>query len=408
MKIAKKIISLLLVAVFCLSLMVLTGCNEEVTYTVTLKDALGNPYESGVVVQFMNGSKQAGMQTCDENGVAKKALKSGKYTVALKFASEDVEYHYDEVTLTAANPDAEIVLSYKASKSMDLFAGDGQYTAYDVVAGCTYVELKEGRNYFLYSPVQAGNYEFSVVGGNNVQLGYYGMPSFVQENSACEVVDNKFTQNIKADMINSSSVGGTITLVIGIDAEKDDNCVLAINRLGDPIKTIEDEPWVKYEQKSKPSAYTLPAGAEIKEIDLTASTDTYNLVYNEGDGFYHLDSEDGPLMLVYLTENCQYIDCFESIVDRTGIRRYYFDENGEFESKVDFTECVIEYIDCADEEAGVYPLTEDLKHIITEYGSYNQWWDPESPNFRFKDMDGNSLNDINTEIAWMLMCCYIE
>lgn len=408
MKLTKKIISLLLVAVFCLSLMTLAGCNGEVTYTVTIKDALGNPYESGVVVQFMNGADQAGMQTCDENGVAKKTLKSGKYTISLKFASEDTAYHYDEVTVTAANPDAEIVLSYKTSEVQELFVGDGQYGAGVVNEGCTYVELEEGRNYFLYTPVQAGNYEFSLVDGDEAQLGYYGMPSFVQENSACDVVDNKFTQNIRTDMINSSSVGGTITLVIGIDSDKDSSCILAVTRLGDPIKTVEDEPWTVYEKTAEISQYTLPEGAEIKEIDLTASTDTYNLVYNDTDGFYHLDSEDGPLVLVYLTENCTYIDCFESIIDRTGIRVYYYDDEGNFESKVDFTECIMEYVECADESTGVYPLTEDLKHIITEYGTYNQWWDADSVNFRFRDINGNNMSEINTEIAWLLMCCYAE
>jgi hypothetical protein len=37
------------------------------------------------------------------------------------------------------------------------------------------------------------------------------------------------------------------------------------------------------------------------------------------------------------------------------------------------------------------------------------WWDSDRTNgsYLFIDENGNKLSDINEDIAWLLMCCYI-
>lgn len=413
MKKFKSLLAVLIIAALTLSVMSFTACTSgEVTYKVTVKDALGNPYTSGIIVQFMKGGTQAAMQTVDENGVASKTLEGGKYDIALKFADENMDCYYDSnLQVTASNNEIDVILSQKLNaEPQSLYANGGEYDAYSINAGCTYVELTdEHRNYFLFAPAQAGNYEFSVVDNADTQIGYYGATHFVQENSAAEVTDNKFTMSITDDMIGTGE-GGTSVLVIGVDvlSKGTEGCIIAIDRVGDPVKTLEDEPWTIYEKTATLSPYTLPEGAVIKEFDLTAPTTEYNLVYNEADGFYHLDSANGPLVLVRLCEDCQYINCFESMLDRSGVVKYFFDENGDFLKKESYSECLLEYIECADEKEGVYPLTEDLKYIIQQRGDYAQWWDYESSNFRFQDADGKNMAEINTEIAWLLMSCYIE
>ncbi|MBQ7974088.1 MAG: hypothetical protein IJ300_00155 [Clostridia bacterium] len=413
MKTIKKIISVLLLATLTFAVMSLTACSSgEVTYKVTVKDALGNPYTSGIIVQFMKNGKQAAMQTVDENGVATKKLEGGTYGIALKFVDEGTEGYYDsDLQVTASKTELDVILTQKVGSEPEaLYANGTEHNAYYINTGCTYVDLvAENRNYFLFVPAQAGNYEFSVVDNEDTQIGYYGAPHFVQETSAAEVTDNKFTISVADSMIGTGQ-GGTAVFVIGVDLLQGgkNNCILAIERIGDAVKTLEDEPWTVYEKTAKLSPYTVPAGATIKEFDLTAPTSKYNLVYNESDGFYHLDSEEGPLVLVRLCEDCQYINCFESMLDRSGVSRYFFDENGDFVKKESYSECLLEYIEYADEKYGVYPLTEDLKYIIQQRGEYAQWWDFESSNFRFQDMNGNNLPEINTEIAWLLMSCYIE
>ncbi len=388
-----------------------TACGGEKTYKVTVKDALGNPYTSGVVVNFMQNGEKVGMQACDENGVATKKLPKGEYTVSLSFTDSETEYYYDESTkVTASENEIDLILAYKTSEPITLYVGSNELEAYDVSVGCTYVELtNENRNYFLFTPKEAGNYEFSIIGDAKTEIGYYGAPHFVQSNNVAEVVNNKFTVSVSASMIGTGE-SGTSTYVIGVDALDADskNCILAINRLGDAIKTLADEPWTIYKKTAELSQYTLPAGAQIKEFDLTASTDTYKFVFNEKDGFYHLNSENGPLVLVRLAEDCDYIACFQTMLDRSGVTKYFFDENDEFVKKESYSECLLEYIEYVDEAEGVYPLTEDLKYIIQQRGGYVGWWDIESSGYIFKDAAGNNDATINAEIAWLLMCCYID
>ena len=412
MKNIKRFISIILVVALTFSLFTLTACGKgEKDYIVNIKDAVGNPYTTGIVVKFMQGGKQVAMQSCDENGTARKSLINGKYDVVLEFADENVEYHYDKkIKLTPRKNEVDVILARKVSGDPEkLYVGDAEFNIFNVQTGCTYVDLKENsRNYFLFIPTESGNYEFSIPEGKNATIGYYGAPHFVQENSAAEVKDNKFTINIRPSMIGTNGTG-TSSIVIGIDAgKKVKNCVLGINRLSDYIKTVEDEPWTIYQKSVELQDYKLPSNVEIKEFDLTASTDTYKMVFNENDGYYHLKDKNGPLVLVRLTEDCEYIACFNTILDRSGVSKYFYDEEDNFVKKESYSECLLEYIEYADEDNGVYPLTEDLKYIIQQRGEYVGWWDIENQGYIFKDSSGNNLTDINAEIAWLLMCCYAE
>lgn len=408
----KRLISFILIFMLTLSLFTLTACGKgEKDYTVNVKDALGNPYTSGIVVKFMQGGKQVAMQSCNEQGAAIKSLVNGKYNVVLSFADDKVEYYYDtNIKLSPRKNVVDVVLAYKINSEPEkLYVGSDEFDAYKINVGCTYVNLKENsRNYFLFTPTQAGNYEFSIPEGNNVTIGYYGAPHFVQENSAAEVKDNKFTINVKSGMIGTNGTG-TSVFVIGVDAgKKTDNCVLAVNRLGDPIKTIEDEPWTIYQKTVELRDYKLPSNLTIKEFDLSAKTDTYKLVFNDSDGYYHMNDKNGPIVLVRLAEDNEYIACFKTMLDRSGVNKYFFDEKDNFVKKESYSECLLEYIEYVDEENGVYPLTEDLKYIIQQRGDYVGWWDIENNGYMFKDDNGNNLTDINPEIAWLFMCCYAE
>lgn len=385
---------------------------KDVSYKVTVKDALGEVITSGVIVHFVKDGQTVAMQPVNDKGEAVKTLKSDNYSVEIKFTDENAAYYVDgDLALTADRFEAEATVSKKiTSEASELIVTENAYDAYSVEEGCTYIKLtKANRNYFLFVPKTAGLYEFAIKGNEKAVIGYYGAPHFVQETSSVEVTDSKFQISVSASMIGSGE-GGTSTYVIGIDlteGDKDD-CVLTIKRIGDPIKTIEDEPWTVYKATVELKEYDLPVGATLGEFDLTASTDTYSLVFNEEDGFYHLDNANGPLVLVRLAEDCDYIACFQTMLDRSGVTRYFFDENGDFVKKENYSECLSEYIQCVDLNEGVYPLTEDLKYIIQQRGEYVGWWNPESQSYIFKDMDGNKLTDINNDIAWLLMCCYIE
>lgn len=407
MKLMKK---LFIVAALMCSAMFLVACGGDIEYKVTVKDALGNTYGKDTMVEFYNGGEKVGVQICDENGVAKKTLAKGTYTLKITSTDKDVSYYYDETEVTGSKRDVEVLISNKLeTEPVMLYVSGDEMDAYNVSAGCTNVELSDkNRNYFLFAPTEAGFYEFSVESDAETEIGYYGAPHFVQESSAVEVEDGKFSVNVTASMIGTGGTGTTV-IVIGVDTKENANAVLCINRVSDPQKTLEDIPWTIYETTEELSEYTLPAGKTLVDFDIFSDT-AYTLVLNDEDGFYHLNSENGPLVVMYLTEDptTPYLPCFKNILDRSGISKYVFDENDECIEKISYSECILEYIDYADTSTGVYPLTEDLKLIMQERGNYVGWWDSESPGFVFKDSAGTPISGLNVENAWLFMCAYVQ
>ena len=382
------------------------NASGEIEYKVTVVDSQGTPFTTGVIVRFLQDGQQAAMQPVDGSGAAAKTLAAGEYTVELMFTGNEDEYYYNKegLVLTAQAPELTVTLTYNmAAEPVKLHAQGAEVDAYPVTEGSTRVTLVPGaRNYFLYTPTVAGTYAFSsdTVGA---AIGYYGAPHFVQETTAAEVVDNTFTQSIRATMIGEN---GTTVVVIGIDADANtDSCTLSVIRTGEPEWSVEDEPWTVYEPTVELKPYTL-GGAKTQDFDLTADTGKYNLVLGS-DGCYHLDSEDGALVLVYLTKDPNYLPCFKNILDRSGVNKYFYEADGTFVKKETYDQCLLTYIEYADEESGLYPLTEDLKYIIQQRGEYSGWWDLSGHNYLFVDQNQVPLDGINHEIAWLFMCCYI-
>ena len=163
-----------------------------------------------------------------------------------------------------------------------------------------------------------------------------------------------------------------------------------------------------YQKTATLTEYKLPEGAKLGEFDLTASTDTYNIVLNEQDGFYHLNTADGPLVLVYLGVNAspKYLVSFETVLERSGVSKYFYDDNGDFVKRESYDDCLRAYIANVDEDTGLYPLTEDLKYIIQSRGEHSGWWGDNDALYLFKDENNNKIPDINAEIAWLFMCCF--
>lgn len=284
------------------------------------------------------------------------------------------------------------------------------YEAYHVDAGCTYVKLNEsGRNYFIFTPKQAGIYEFTVMGEGTV--GAYGTPNFVYGESNTEVVDNKFQITVAQDMIGTNGTG-TTQLVVGVDTQNaGTNTYLCITRVGDAPKVVE---WEMYVPTYTPSKYTLPAGATLVNFDLSKE---YTLVYNDNDHFYHLNTADGPVVLVRLLSANDYSGfAFGNILLGSNIGTYHYDENDTLVSKVMYNDCVQAYLGnitgegedrkfsggMCDETEGVYPLTKDLETVLKNYGEYMGYWDSNNPGYLFADVE-----NLNTEIAWLFACCYV-
>lgn len=410
----KKLKSLLLVSLMVLSLCVLAACggntapteatlSAETAYKVTVMDAAGKPVNAGIAVKFMQDGTQKAMQLVGENGAAEKTLTRGNYTIELQFTDPNAQYVYDnsDMTLTAEKTELSVILSQKLGEQVqELSVGEAHY----VNQGCTNIPLNaEGRSYFIFVPKEVGKYEVSLI-GSDATVGYYGGSiHYVWDHSALDVVDNKFSVDIKAGQL-----GGAV-IIIGVDAGEGE-AILSVQNIGEPDWSVEDEPWTVYQAQSAITPYTLPAGAKLNKFDITAATDTYKLIFNEADGFYHLNSADGALVVVQIgntSEETEYLPPFETILEKQGIRRYFYDENGNFLKKEEYSDCVTKYIENADEKSGVYPLTDDLMYIIRQQGIQSGWFDPSGATYLFKDKDGNGLIGINNEISWLFMCRYL-
>ncbi len=422
-KFVKKL--LVVVALLCTTMM-FVACGDDTEapagdkeYKVAVKDAYGTPYTDGVVVLFYQGDTQVGMQIVDKTtGVAAKTLPAGDYTVKLQFTLEADGFYYEEegLSLSADKTELDLVLHKAiAEEPYSLYVGEGQdgpdkltgdWDGYNLYTGSTYVELAKGeRNYFIFTPTEPGTYEISILEGENLTLGYYGVTHYVRRDSIAKTESGKFTVSISKGMIGQGETG-TTNLVIGVDSVDTDKAILGVARIGEPEKTVEDEPWTTYEATDKINPYKLPTGTVLKDFDLTASG--YNVVYNETDGYYHLNSADGPLIYVNLVQDNRYMGSFKTIMEEAGVAKYYYDDNGNFVKRVSFFACLEKYIAAADEEKGVYPLNNDLKYIIQEHGGYVGWWELGTPTSIFVDNNWNPLPGINADIAWLFMCCYAE
>lgn len=405
-----KILNKILVAVLAISmLLALCSCGKDVgqdadngmaNYQVKVLDGQGNPLTDGVIVKFFQNGEQIAMQPVNGEGIAAKELAKGDYTVELTFTNSDVNGYYDTAAavLSADKTSLELTLINKlGNATYDLVVGGEDHIGYIVSAGSTYVTVKANvRNYFLFAPTEAGTYEFRIDNAQ-IKLGYYGAPHFVQSQSAVEVINNTVTISVSA-----SALGGTY--VIGLDGlDADTDAVFGIIRTGDPAITISDMPWTEYKTTHTPSPYTLNLGGKsLKYVDIKGKTEDTVIAYNNADGYYHFGTADGPIVLVHLGKKAPYVS-LQTVIEGDGlgggapIREYFFDQNGNFLKKEDYTNILRTYFENMDASAGVYPLTKDLEYIIKN--GCNGWWDKESPDYIF--------TDCNPEIGWMFALCYV-
>ena len=389
-----------------------TPTSGEAVYTVTLSAADGSSVNN-VIVNFLSDGEVAGMQIVVD-GVASKTLPKGSYTIELVFTDTNAKYEYDisQVILTVDSPDVTVTLTSALADSTEIYAtspisGEHRaYTAYYVQDGVSKLNLDNSdRNYVLFVPVQAGQYRFSVA-DSQVSLGYYGSPHYVLPNNSAELAeDGSFVINVTPGMIGTAETGSAV-LVIGMDSDSSTSCELSIVRIGDHIPSIAEMPWDIYQATVALKPYTMPENYHTVDFDLTASANAYRMVLNQEDGFYHLNHADGPLVYAKLSVASAYLAAISTILDSSGINRYFYDEEGNFLRKESYSECLLEYIANVDPNTGLYPLTEDLVYIFQQRGEYEGWWNKNSHNYLFVDVNGNPVPGINSEIAWLFLCCY--
>ena len=151
---------------------------------------------------------------------------------------------------------------------------------------------------------------------------------------------------------------------------------------------------VDYVNVDVPTGYNAAEGDEPVWVDIT---EEHTAVLGS-DGYYHLDSENGPIIIVKMTNDNPYGVDLASIVGEGRMKIPVRNENNTVVAYHNTIEATKAYINAAN-NGWVY-LTSDLIYIFQGYGAAQGWY-----------MQGFSffLNgvDFNADTAWMLSCATV-
>lgn len=374
-----------------------TPTQPEVTtmdYTVTLLDGKGNPM-GGLPVVFYVGDKQVAKQIGDKKGVSRVTLERGTYTV--KVEGTELKYDQKAAVVSVNNPNLTLILAapINTSKTYKLVVTqpdetDKTYKAPYLSEGAVYATLAAGeRTYFMFEPTREGTYRFAS-SNTYAKIGHFGTDMFVYHENSAAVSGNAFTLSVREAELGN-------VYVIGIDAAT--NCsaaVVQVTRIGDPAWSIEDEPLVEYKGSGAPAAVTAPGG--LVDVDIKSATE-HHLVFNEKDGYYHLDSANGPV--VYVRMDSAYASIVGLLQEFGNMTAYIYNADGTFKAKEQYATLMQQYVNKMDKSQKVYPLTKDLEYMIRNFGNSQNWWNEGEAGYLFEEVEG-----VNPANAWMFLFCY--
>ncbi|MBE6587168.1 MAG: LPXTG cell wall anchor domain-containing protein [Ruminococcaceae bacterium] len=154
---------------------------------------------------------------------------------------------------------------------------------------------------------------------------------------------------------------------------------------------IKEIPREYYENTVTPEAFVF--GGDADSLDYV---DTFDGVEDKAvlgsDGFYHLNSADGPILFANLNDPMMSL----SAANGFGQLKQLIKEDGEVVLMIDYTVAMIDYLACMDEETGLYPLTADLIEVFSKAGTSLGWYGEEG---WLGGVDGDE---------WMFACYYSE
>lgn len=367
--------------------------NFPIAYSVTVLDYNGNPKED-VVVQVYQKDKLVAEAEVNADGMAVVGLKKGDYSVKLVFAEGNLYYEEKAAVLSVAAPHITLKVAPGAADSVKQYWFDE--TTYLVDAGATYVEADvEEYNYFIFKPTTEGMYQVAT-SDPAAELSFWGAnTNFISNQTASvDYQNNSFTLNVKPGNLGNC-------YIIGIKGAL--QCILEIFWISDPILDISDTPRVPYEATKEVVKFTLPKGVELTQVNVTADTEDYKLVLNRTDGYYHLNSEDGPILYMNLKNGEPF--SLKAGLESGNFYKPVYDDKGNPVSREDYRILMEEYWTNCDSE-GWYPVTYDLRYMVENGGKTKGWWDKDNPNSSFWYSPETGYPKLNPELAWMYSCSY--
>ncbi len=381
-----------------------SGETVGVEYTVHVVDANGDALKN-IVVTFNQNGKPVTMAVA-ATGTATATLPAGTYTVSLTSSSgATLKFEAAQAVLTEEKTSTTITVAEKIdSNSMDS-AWWGYY--YKISTGSMWIDLADTQNYsedygcymYVFLPETSGIYRFSASDG--AVVGYYGAVNFPNGPSySTDNEDGYFEITIRDGEFES---GNQPALVIGL--QRTGNVVDAMLTVVRVADAPEELPRVEYEPTCEIVQTGTISGARTY-IDLTQSV----TIEKGSDGYYYLNgkklymniSNSAPFLTFNQMLGLNYDAATGQWVSGstgTGMRGIIY-EDGVAVFVEDYTLCMSNYIKASDPVSGLYPLNDDLIHMVQVAGAYMCWWDIDNPNYLFTTVEG-----LNPDIAWMFAVC---
>lgn len=234
---------------------------------------------------------------------------------------------------------------------------------------------------FMFEPTETGKYTITTT---DSLIGYLGGGTFYFADPSAENVAYTSYE------WECASVGQGILL--GVMANTN-TANITITR--EELDESDELEWTIYENEADVEAFEYE-GDTSALVPVDFEDDVIDDAVLGEDGFYHLNTVDGPILYANLNETS--LQSLVAIISNGKLSAVSYAEDGSVLEKVDYTEAVTEYINSAyvDEATGAYyyPLTADLIEMFKEVGASNEWYDGEIWVYDSAD-------------AWMFACYYV-
>ena len=396
---------------------VCTTCGFKGNYGVWITDGLGMPL-TNIIVNIKKDGETVKMLQYKGQYVTFD-LEDAEYTVELDLSGLSEEYIYDaEACVLSPDKKSLSLKLYKTTSEGEvLYVGspiDADYNSVSIYSDGSYKVALTPNDYtfIVFTPGTPAIYTMTYECDSALAISYHGGSFFVQ-GSDISKENSEFSQyeNGLAFSVYSTSIG--MSYVFAIKSTGAEECILNIQNVGDPGTRFIEAPWTPYQEDEAKveEMKNYPQEGTYTTIDLGDTS--ISAVLNPDDGYYHLNSVDGPVLFLDFTTDSKYIASIYTICSNQRMGAYIYDVDGNVVEKRSYNELFFQCgmpdpttVETTPDPGIRVPMTEKLAEAIQNFGNNQGWWEEGSGSNIFSTaFEGLPFN---REYAWLLYCGYYQ